>query len=111
MSEYLTLVLEHWSFFAFSGIMWASLEVLKKAFPEPKEKKAHAYIRAFFPLYPILVGALFGLIKNTPVPDMLSGKGVISASLYYAAAGLCAIYARDLVRTARSYSPWLPDPK
>lgn len=103
MMEYVNLFLQYWIFFAAAAVLWGINESLKKAFPSPEERRGHAFVWALLPLWPVLIGGLFGLLNGSPVPSQLRTFGSLAGPLYFSCAGLMAIHVRDLVITYLKY--------
>lgn len=104
MMDYINLALGQWSFFAAALVLFGINESLKKFFPQPEEKKAHAYIWAFLPLWPVLFGGLFGALHGSPLPLQVREFGILAGPLYFSCAGVLAIHLRDIVLTYIKYA-------
>ncbi len=101
--EFLTIALEHWPFFAASGLLWAIGQVIKAIVPPAATNKHWSIVWRLLPFYPFLFGLVIGCLPWAPLPPVVKTLGGFVGFLYYGASGVLASWFHDIWSTFKKY--------
>jgi hypothetical protein len=88
-----------WPLVFAAGVLWHLGKYAKARAP----KRWKGFHRTL-PLHPLIAAVVFGLMPWSPVPETVAALGSGAKALYYAGAGLLAVYWQDLWRTWKKHS-------